>query len=288
MTEALRALLAGAIDYAGLFPPAGLDMPEAARNYANYRSGPHAWALGRFIVPSARLNEVDPDWKCVVLGVPPRAVEVCEMKVEHAADAVPLLAILPESVTAYFELPIDADPAPLAGGRAKVRTGGLTPDAFPAPAFQSHRRSAPSATLRAALHLSARQPHGADAWLRQRLSGCRAPLARGERVCRRRYLGRAVARRVPLRRPVRGMARTPPRDGANSRGARALRHQLRLVFFRRTHLRSPSTRVAMTRRKQSKLKHAPPLQRWGGLQPANARLRAHPFSPSNARERAVS
>src|SRR5260370_14786007 len=134
MTEALRPVLAGAIDYSGLFPPAGLDMPEAARNYANYRSGPHAWALGRFIVPSARLNEVDPDWKCVVLGVPPRAVEVCEMKVEHAADAVPLLAILPESVTAYFELPIDADPAPLAGGRAKVRTGGLPPDAFPAPA----------------------------------------------------------------------------------------------------------------------------------------------------------
>ena len=44
--------------------------------------------------------------------------------------------MLPEGVTAYFELPIDADPAPLAGGRgrAKVRTGGLTPEAFPAPA----------------------------------------------------------------------------------------------------------------------------------------------------------
>jgi hypothetical protein len=136
MTETLRALLAGAIDYAGLFPPAALDMTEAARNYTAYRAGPYAWALGRFIVPSARLNEVDPDWKCVVLGAPPRAVEVCEMKVERAVDAVPLLATLPESVTAYFELPLDADPAPLAGsrGRAKVRTGGLTPDAFPAPA----------------------------------------------------------------------------------------------------------------------------------------------------------
>ena len=92
MTEALRTLLSGAIDYAGLFPPAALDMPSAARNYAAYRAGPHAWALGRFIVPSARLNEVDPDWKFVVLGVPPRAVEVCEMKVEHAEEAVPLLA----------------------------------------------------------------------------------------------------------------------------------------------------------------------------------------------------
>ena len=45
-----------------------------------------------------------------------------------------MLAILPEGVTAYFELPIDADPAPLAKGRgrAKVRTGGVTPEAFPA------------------------------------------------------------------------------------------------------------------------------------------------------------
>jgi hypothetical protein len=135
MTEALRTLLAGAIDYAGLFPPAALDMPAAARNYAAYRAGPYSWALGRFIVPSARLNEVDPDWKCVALGVPPRAVPVCEIKVERTEDALPLLSTLPESVTAYFELPLDADTAPLAGsrGRAKVRTGGLTPDAFPAP-----------------------------------------------------------------------------------------------------------------------------------------------------------
>jgi len=61
MTEALRTLLAGSIDYAGLFPPASLEMAEAARNYEAYRSGPHSWALGRFILPSARLNEVDPD-----------------------------------------------------------------------------------------------------------------------------------------------------------------------------------------------------------------------------------
>jgi len=135
MTEALRALLTGSIDYAGLFPPAGLEMAEAARNYEAYRSGPHSWALGRFILPSARLNEVDPNWSYVVLGMPPRAVQVCELKVESVAEAAPIAAMLPEGVTAYFELPIDADPAPLAGGRgrAKVRTGGLTPEAFPAP-----------------------------------------------------------------------------------------------------------------------------------------------------------
>jgi hypothetical protein len=136
MTEALRTLLNGSIDYAGLFPPASLEMAEAARNYEAYRRGPHSWALGRFILPSARLNEVDPDWSYVVLGMPPRAVPVCELKVETAAEAAPIVAMLPEGVTAYFELPIDADPAPLADGRgrAKVRTGGLVPEAFPAPA----------------------------------------------------------------------------------------------------------------------------------------------------------
>ena len=136
MTEALRTLLTGSIDYAGLFPPASLEMAEAARNYETYRSGPYSWALGRFILPSARLNEVDPQWSYVVLGMPPRAVQVCELKVETAAEAAPIVAMLPEGVTAYFELPIDADPAPLADGRgrAKVRTGGLVPEAFPAPA----------------------------------------------------------------------------------------------------------------------------------------------------------
>jgi len=129
MTEAIRTLLAGLIDYAGLFPPASLEMAEAQRKYASYAAGPHAWALGRFVVPSARLDEVDPSWRCSVIGMPARVVDSCEIKVAQASD-VP--AVMP-GVIAYYEMPITEDPAPLAGtaGRAKVRTGGLTPDAFP-------------------------------------------------------------------------------------------------------------------------------------------------------------
>src|SRR6185503_18851805 len=56
---ALRTLLAGSIDYAGLFPPAGLDMATSVRQYADYRSHPDAWALGRFVVPAARLAELE-------------------------------------------------------------------------------------------------------------------------------------------------------------------------------------------------------------------------------------
>ena len=49
-TTAIGTLLAGLIDYAGLYPPASLDMPSAVGNYLTYRRGPHAAALGRFVV----------------------------------------------------------------------------------------------------------------------------------------------------------------------------------------------------------------------------------------------
>jgi hypothetical protein len=60
MTEGLRALLAGAIDYAGLFPPANLPLAEAVGNFARYRQGPEAWMLGHFVLPAARLAELEP------------------------------------------------------------------------------------------------------------------------------------------------------------------------------------------------------------------------------------
>jgi hypothetical protein len=58
MNAALRALLTGLIDYAGLFPPAKLPMDQAVRNYLRYRDEPEGWMLGRFICPAARLGEL--------------------------------------------------------------------------------------------------------------------------------------------------------------------------------------------------------------------------------------
>jgi hypothetical protein len=55
---ALRALLSEAIDYAGLFPPAQLDMPGAVAEYAAYLGSQDVWALGRFVVPASRLDEL--------------------------------------------------------------------------------------------------------------------------------------------------------------------------------------------------------------------------------------
>jgi hypothetical protein len=136
MSKALRALLEGLIDYAGLFPPASLDMPDAAQIFNQACAGDHGWILGRFVVPAARIGETDPSWKISVIGVPPRWVESCEIKIDHATQAAAVLTGAPQGVTTYFEFPLREDPKPLAalGVRAKVRTGGLTPEAFPSSA----------------------------------------------------------------------------------------------------------------------------------------------------------
>lgn len=55
----LRTLLADLIDYAGLFPPAKLDMGKAVEEYARALRGEHEWMLGRFICPVSRLEEFE-------------------------------------------------------------------------------------------------------------------------------------------------------------------------------------------------------------------------------------
>lgn len=167
----IRALLTGAIDYAGLFPPAALPMDKAVREYASYRAGPDHWALGRFVVTAARLGELEAaadtllergevaPWPVAALlgearareleaigelncrhagpGAGRMAVDVVETRATSATEIRTLKAALPSWVTAYIEIPIDGDPAPLVGAigesrlRAKVRTGGVTADAFP-------------------------------------------------------------------------------------------------------------------------------------------------------------
>ena len=60
MNTISRILLADIVDYAGLFPPAELELDDAIRNYDEYRREPESWMLGRFICPAARLGELKP------------------------------------------------------------------------------------------------------------------------------------------------------------------------------------------------------------------------------------
>lgn len=168
----LHALLAGAIDYAGLFPPARLPMPDAVGRYASYAADRNAWALGRFVVPSARFDELVtvrhalPDrekrsWQLsAILGA--NLVDDCalvrglneaesertfvdsvEMKVAGSPATIRnqmavVRRAIPTSIRVFAELPVGmaprefAEAARVEGVLAKVRTGGVTAEAFPA------------------------------------------------------------------------------------------------------------------------------------------------------------
>jgi hypothetical protein len=159
-----RLLLNSAIDYAGLFPPAGLGMTAALQNYANYKTGDFSWALGRFIVPVSRLSELEScigghrqNWQLSALAGDnpqsnletivefnnnrsPLIIDAVEVKAVdiHAIDLA--LKIFGDRFETYLEIPADQRNAALiaaiasSGGRAKVRTGGTRPETFPSPA----------------------------------------------------------------------------------------------------------------------------------------------------------
>lgn len=160
-----RTLLDGAVDYAGLFPPAKLDMATAVRNYASYRKSEHSWALGRFIVPVSRLAEFEQalmnktdgaGWRVSALGGEspeedaatifafnkrrPVMIDTLEVKSSTVDDIWVVASTVPSILTTYVEIPLHADPSPLVAAiaksdlRAKVRTGGTTSDVFPSSA----------------------------------------------------------------------------------------------------------------------------------------------------------
>ncbi|MFN0279492.1 MAG: hypothetical protein ACKVRN_12985 [Pyrinomonadaceae bacterium] len=165
--QSVRMLLAGSIDYAGLFPPAGLPMSDAVINYATYRNSNYNWMLGRFIVMAARLDEfyeaarefiprdAETAWRVsVVVGDdvvetmhqiknfnvkkgPGVVCDAVEIKAASHGAIDNAVASLPANVTAYFEIAPDENMPELVATlalkkqRAKLRTGGVTPDAFP-------------------------------------------------------------------------------------------------------------------------------------------------------------
>ena len=125
VTGSLRALLTNLVDYAGLYPPAALSLPDTLDNYKRYLASPESWILNRLVLPASKLTDVElgQNWRVTLLvenepGPLPAQVETLEIK-----EARKL------SLPTYCEAPLDR----INGSCAKVRTGGVTTDAVPMP-----------------------------------------------------------------------------------------------------------------------------------------------------------
>lgn len=161
--SAADILLARIVDYAGLFPPAALDMDTAVRNFHRYLDGDDSPMLGAFIVPAGRLGEFaaafetvccserEQPWTLSVVcaGDPAADAEAIaqfqegavflaslEMKAADARSAVDVLQKMPGGRTRYVEFApeLAGEILPVLeahGARAKLRMGGATPESIP-------------------------------------------------------------------------------------------------------------------------------------------------------------
>jgi hypothetical protein len=173
----LRVFLEGIIDYAGLFAPASLDMRSSVTNYARYLNHPQRWALGRFVLPVARLEEflnarevnvrestASEPWhlsgilsdsiaaelaavdafnrKALGSGIDgsrrdAAVIDSLEVRVSKPEEIELVRKLQPPGTTVFFEIAPEKarELLPMVsrvGGCAKLRTGGVVAEAFPA------------------------------------------------------------------------------------------------------------------------------------------------------------
>lgn len=162
-------MFAGIVDYAGLFPPAGLGMSKAVRAYHQYRESADRSLLARFVVAANQLDEftaslnslelqlsLEAPWRLSVVtgALLPQELEriatfqrhwegrgVLVDALEHRVASVEQIEgvgeLVPPSLIRFLEVPSKGPYAELVqaigriGANAKVRTGGTSPEFFP-------------------------------------------------------------------------------------------------------------------------------------------------------------
>lgn len=139
--ESVRTLLNEMFDYAGLFPPSSIDMPEAVKNYARYVESGHRWMLGRLVCPVAKVEafekaatpllpkgETDDPWRLsgivsleniseqidtifrfndqheTVASAGRCVIDVIEVKASTVAEIEKIMKVVPEQLEPFIEL----------------------------------------------------------------------------------------------------------------------------------------------------------------------------------------
>lgn len=155
----MEGALAGLFDYAGMFPPAELNLHAAVQAYREYQQGSHALALQCMVIHAKDLDllesalredvrdlqlsvvaagdDLDAVWKHLDHGMP---IKMIEIKAAEPSQVARLKKMLPAGVEGYVELPMHlqdmrlVDTVTDAGLYAKLRMGGVVVEAFPSTA----------------------------------------------------------------------------------------------------------------------------------------------------------
>lgn len=162
--KAVRNLLGGLIDYAGLFPPAALSMEKAVANYYSYLKSDYSWILGRFILPISRLSEFeavaagyDLESDLIISAISDGIldqdlgliadfnarnflrylIDSIEVKTSDSTEIAQISAKTPEMMHTYIEIPLSdaleryVEQLAAFGRMGKIRTGGIKEEMFP-------------------------------------------------------------------------------------------------------------------------------------------------------------
>ena len=142
LPDGRTALFGALIDYAGLYPPASLDMAGAVAGYRSARSSSEGWMAGRFLCPTSRLVDLagilvatmqpdEPPWPIAVTFdldpaasataaasfhaemEPAAAVHLAEARIPEGSDAASIAALydtalsISDTVVPFLEVPRD-------------------------------------------------------------------------------------------------------------------------------------------------------------------------------------
>lgn len=129
IAPALRALLENLIDYAGLFPPASIPLDEALEKFRTYQNCDHLWMLRWFVVSSKDVGSVPSAFD--------GALSILSASDDARAAVIESTNVIEAKHPVYCEVapgnPDQLDAIKKAGNFAKIRMGGVKPEAIPSP-----------------------------------------------------------------------------------------------------------------------------------------------------------
>ncbi|MDZ4835558.1 MAG: hypothetical protein SGJ27_17425 [Candidatus Melainabacteria bacterium] len=130
IAPALRALVEDLIDYAGVFPPASVELDKALEQFKTYQNGEHTWMLRWFVVSGKDVDQVPSQFD--------GALSIIAIADDSRAAALETTAVIEASHPVYCEVkPGDSaglDAIKQANNFAKIRMGGVKPETIPSPA----------------------------------------------------------------------------------------------------------------------------------------------------------